>query len=295
MKLRKLLLAGISSCLISGAIFADPVSDINTCLNNFSTQLNYVVPNAVTEHNVYSDAWIGKFVPSLPMHFAIGIEGGVTKLDVSDLAKAAEMVTITGFPSSLVFPTIGLNAKLGGIFLPFDIGLSFFSMNTKDLSFLQNQIDLSFFTLGGNIRWAILQGKGFCPKWSIGAGYYYSKGSVGKASNDYSISTSYITHILVAETQISKTIIFVTPYVGFRAIFTKAETNWAWSASASSAGIGGTFSGAGKVTSEFMDSFIPQLYGGIGLKLALIQLDINGSWDFKNSVWSFGTSLRFKL
>lgn len=292
MKLKKSFSVFIFGILFSTFSFADPLSQMNSYLNNFTSQLNYVIPNSATENNVYSDAWIGKFIPSLPMHFAVGVEGGVTKLDMSDLCQAAELVHVSGLPSNFVFPTLGLNAKLGGIILPFDVGLSFMTFNTKDFGNLLKNIDFQFFIIGGNVRFAILQGKGILPKFSIGAGYYYSSGNIGKTTDNYGISVGYKTHTLVAETQLSKTFLFITPFIGFRAVFSKSDSSYNWK---TTEGLTGEFSGGKTISTDFSDSFIPQVFGGVGLKLGVIQLDVNASWDFAHQIWNGGTSIRFQL
>lgn len=292
MKLKKSVSVFVCALIVSAVSFADPLQDMNSSLNNFASQLNHVIPNAVTENNVYSDAWIGKFIPSLPMHFAAGIEGGVTKLDMSDLCKAASMVKVGGIPSNFVFPTIGLNARLGGLFLPFDVGLSFMTFDTRHFGDLFKNLDLKMFVLGGNVRFAILQGKGLLPKFSVGVGYYYSSGNIGKSASDYGVSVGYKTHTLVAETQLSKTFFFITPFVGLRAVFSKAESSYDWN---TKDGLSGQFKGSGSASTGFADSFIPQVFGGVGLKLGVIQLDVNASWDFMHQIWNGGASLRFQL
>lgn len=292
MKFKNIICTFLIGISISGFAFSDDLSDLNTCINNFRDELNAVIPNAATQTNVYADAWIGKFVPSLPMHFAAGIDGGITKFDISELKKAGEIVHITNMPSSLLFPTINANAKIGGIFLPFDIGFSIFYFNSKDLNSIFKNLDIDFFTVSGNLRWAILQGKGICPKWSIGAGYYYSKGSIGKSNGDSSIKFSYVTQTFVAETQVSKTFLFVTPFIGFRAIFCNSDITCNWN---SSLGVNGIFIGEQHDKQKMFSNFTPQLFGGVGITIGLFEIDVNGSYDFKHSVWSAGTSLRFQM
>lgn len=292
MKIKNIICTFLIGISISNFAFSNELSDLNNCINNFRDELNSVIPNAATQTNVYADAWIGKFIPSLPMHFAVGIDGGITKFDISQLKKASDIVHITNMPSSLLFPTINANAKIGGIFLPFDIGFSIFYFNSKDLNNVFRNLDIDFFTVSGNLRWAILQGKGICPKWSIGAGYYYSKGSIGKSNGDSSIKFSYITQTFVAETQLSKTFLFVTPFIGFRAIFCDSDITCNWN---SSIGISGMMRSEEHSKQEMFSNFTPQVFGGIGIKIGLFEIDVNGSYDFKHALWSAGTSLRFQM
>lgn len=292
MKFKNIICTFLIGISISGFAFSDDLSDLNTCINNFRDELNTVIPNAATQTNVYADAWIGKFVPSLPMHFAAGIDGGITKFDISELKKASDILHITNLPSSLLFPTINANAKIGGIFLPFDVGFSIFYFNSKDLNNIFKNIDIDFFTVSGNLRWAILQGKGICPKWSIGAGYYYSKGSIGKTTGSSSIKFSYVTQTFVAETQVSKKFLFVTPFVGFRAIFCDSDITCNWN---SSLGIGGVLNSEEHDKQDMFSNCTPQIFGGVGISIGLIEIDVNAAYDFKHTAWSAGTSLRFQM
>lgn len=292
MKFKNLICTCLIAISISSFAFSDDLSDLNDCINNFRDELNTVIPNAATQTNVYADAWIGKFIPSLPMHFAAGIDGGITKFDISELKKASDILHITNLPSSLLFPTINANAKIGGIFLPFDVGFSIFYFNSKDLNNIYKNIDIDFFTVSGNLRWAILQGKGICPKWSIGAGYYYSKGSIGKTTGSSSIKFSYVTQTFVAETQVSKKFLFVTPFVGFRAIFCDSDITCSWN---SSLGIGGVLNSEEHDKQDMFSNCTPQIFGGVGISIGLIEIDVNASYDFKHTAWSAGTSLRFQM
>ncbi|MBQ0002650.1 MAG: hypothetical protein KBT21_03850 [Treponema sp.] len=292
MKFKNILCALICGIFFTAFSSADEITSVNDHLKKFSSQFDYLIPNAITQTNVYADAWIGKFIPSLPMHFALGVDGGISKFDVSELKEAGDILHITNMPSSFMFPTINANAKIGGLFLPFDAGFSVFCFNTKDLKNFFKNIDFEFFTIGGNIRWALLQGQGLLPKWSVGSGFYYSKGSVG-ISNSYSnAKTSYEIKTLIFETQLSKTIIFFTPFIGFRAIFSDSDVAFGWN---HAAGLNGIYSYEQHKTSRMFDSFIPQIFGGVGLKIGLLELDVNASYDFSNTMWTAGTSLRFQM
>lgn len=279
-KIATLFLICLFACGIS---FADP----HDSMARFTNRVTDTISNACAQQNVYADAWIGKLFPALPPHFAVGFEGGITNMDLSDLCKTAGELGLSGFPSSMLYPTLGINAKIGGLFLPFDIGFSFFTLDTQKTGINLTPLDLEMFVLGGNFRFAILQGKGLMPVLSVGVGYYYSKGAIGKGTSGGAIKVNYDTQVIIAETQLSKKFIFVTPFIGFRGIFssTTSEYNWRSAASTDSKAI----------KTNFGDSFIPQVFGGVGLSLGVIKLDANACYDFVNTIWSFGVSLRFGL
>jgi len=299
MKIRRLLFILMPFFLSTANAFAAAPSaeNINDRLNSYTKQLSNIIPNAATEQNVYSDAWIGNFYPSSPMHFALGIEGGLTQLNMDDFNSVAKAFRIASVPETFPYPSLGINGKIGGFGIPFDMGVSFFTVDTAKLSNLLKGIDMQLFIVGGNIRFAILQGKGAWPVLSCGAAYYYSKSSIGTSSGDTFISFKNEAHILIAETQISKKFIFVTPFAGFRAIFVKSDSSFEWnnpSGILNNAGITVT-SGKGSIKKEFSDQFIPQVFGGLGLTLGLIQFDTNVSYDIQNNLWSGGLSIRFQM
>lgn len=277
-------------CLFTlGVSFADTRDDVNMSMTKFTNKVMNTIPNACAQQNVYSDAWIGKIFPSLPPHFAVGFEGGITNMDLSDLYAAAQKLEISGFPTNMLYPTLGVNGKIGGLFLPFDIGLSFFTLDTQKTGINLTALDLEMFVIGGNIRFAILQGKGIMPVLSVGVGYYYSKGSLGKGTTAGTIKVNYDTQVIIAEAQLSKKIIFVTPFIGFRGIFSSTTAGYIWTSTKFDTSDSKSF------TTNFGDTFIPQVFGGIGLSLGIIQLDANATYDFANTIWSFGLSLRFGL
>lgn len=292
MNLKKFFLIISTALLISFPAFSDDYTKLQDHMSAFNRQLSQVIPNAAAEQNVYSDAWIGKFIPSLPMHFAIGLESGVTKVDMNDFASAGQMVGIYDIPKSFVYPTIAANAKLGGIFLPFDIGFSCMGLDTKSLGDIGRYMELNYFVIGGSFRWAILQGKGICPVLSIGAGYYYTKGGIGKNNSNCGVNFNYETHTVVCEAQLSKKIVFFTPFIGFRAIFSKSLNSYSWK---SQTPIGSFTSGSGKLETKFSESFTPEVFGGIGFTMGFIQLDVNAGYDFYHKIWNGGLSLRFEL
>lgn len=296
-----LILASLSIAIVSPLTaqtlpaVSEKLSTLENSLNSLSKTVNNVIPNSTSQQNVYAEAWIGKLLPSIPPHFAVGIETSVTKLDLSSLNDALTVFDMKGaVPSSFVFPTISANCKIGGLFLPFDIGFSFMTINWKDLVTSFKDIKMDYFTIGGDIRYALLKGDFLWPQVSIGAGYYYTKGSIGYQKDPAKVKLDFKSQILMANLQVSKTFLFFTPYVGFRGIFSKTDSTWLWNVNADSYALG-SLTGTNTVSTNFGNSFIPQVYGGFGLKLGVFELALNGSWDFKNQIWGAALSGRLQF
>ena len=274
--------------------------DVNKKLSDFCDDLNLTLPNAATQQNVYSKAWIGKLFPSVPPHFAVGVEAGVTKFNLSPLKDMAQIFGVNGLPSQLVYPTITANARIGGLVLPFDVGFSAMYLDLSNMDSVADGLGLNFFDIGGDIRWAILKGDGPLPQISVGFGYYYTSGKISYAKDGLAANVNYSAQTMFLQAQISKTIIFCTPYLGFRGIVSECDTDWLWLASAAkvaSSSLYGdlAFYGAGQNKTSFFDKIMPQVYGGFGMNFGFFALNLGAAYEFVNNIWGADISLRFQM
>ena len=279
-------------------------------LNDFCDDLADVIPNSQTQQNVYAEAWIGKIFPGF--HFGAGVNAGVSALDVSTLKDAALALgvdDVKDINDTLVFPTITVDARLGGIILPFDIGVTAMSIDTSKMDSVDKAIDpvaIDFFTLGADIRYAIFQGGFMRPKWSVGAGFYYTKGGVDVDDDTAKASLDFKSTTFMVNTQASIKLLCLVPFIGGRALFSKTSVDWkvnaGWAriiakesdtyyegvANALKWGIlPSSFSGS---SSGF--SVYPQVFGGIGLDLLFLNLTVSGSYDIASKIPSAAVSVR---
>lgn len=279
-------------------------------LNDFCDDLADVIPNSQTQQNVYAEAWIGKIFPGF--HFGAGVNAGVSALDVSTLKDAALALgvdDVKDINDTLVFPTITVDARLGGIILPFDIGVTAMSIDTSKMDSVDKAIDpvaIDFFTLGADIRYAIFQGGFMRPKWSVGAGFYYTKGGVDVDDDSAKASLDFKSTTFMVNTQASIKLLCLVPFIGGRALFSKTSVDWKVKANWASIiadeadnyydgvldaltwGIlPSSFSGS---SSGF--SVYPQVFGGIGLDLLFLNLTVSGSYDIASKIPSAAVSVR---
>lgn len=289
-----------SVCSFGAVAASFTEADVNACLSDLSIKLNKTLPNAASQQNVYSQAWIGKVFPSAPPHFAIGVEAGVTKLDLSPLGTVTDNFNVGSLPKTFIYPTLTANFRVGGFVLPFDFGFSCMYMNFSKLKAVSDGFGIKFFDIGGDVRYALLKGEGVLPQISLGLGYYYLGGKISLDKDGVKAGIDYATHTLFGQIQVSKTFVFVTPFVGFRGIFSKSSTNWDWAVTderiaETAAWAGSATSGKGTQESSWTDYFIPQIYGGLGLKISFFALNISGAYDFRHSIWNGNLSLRFQM
>lgn len=287
------------------------IQAIDKGLDRFSDQLAISVPQAATQQNVYPDAYIGNLFPGVPCHFGVGVNVGVTHLDTTGLARAARVLDIANIKNDYCFPTITADARIGGIFLPFDIGFTFMRVDPTDTSIDGCDITIDLLTIGADVRYAILDGEGLLPNLSVGVGYYYNEGGF-KANSSYTeAGISYKVHTTYGQVQLSKQFVFVTPFIGIRGLVSKHSNEWDWKISnpyvsyvvnLASAATGNYYrtSDKGSSSSGFdFNAIQPQIYAGVGLNFFMLQFTVSVCADLKHvrddKLWSGATSLRIKI
>lgn len=319
-------------------------TEIANGLNAFAGNILVAAPQAATQQNVWADAYIGKLFPSLPPHFGVGISLGGTKMDMTGLKNAATAfegmindfvpdsgsssitdqlkgtVDFGSIPDIFVMPTVSIDARIGGIFLPFDIGISAMMTNPSlfsvDLSDPNSITSMSapmnfnafgfngsadYLTLGIDVRYCVLDGGVILPKVSVGAGYNITKGSFGISSDqsgvDANMNLSFNTQVIYVQAEVSKSIMIATVFGGARALVSNTSTSWAWNIKGTkSLGghnliISGEDSGsrnADTTSSTYQDGkwdfsgVQPQLYAGVGFNFLVFQTSLSVCADIRS-------------
>ena len=326
----------VSALLFAGTAFASFAADFQTIaqglydgtlqktidggLSDFAEELGFSVPQTAVQQNVYAEAFIGTIFPSVPPHFSFGVNAGLTHLNTEGLASAADALGIDGVDTSYYFPVFNADIRIGGIVLPFDIGVSFMKLDVSSLDSMSADFTADFFTFAVDARYAILKDGVVSPALSIGVGYSINRGSFGAASDYADVAIDYDVQTLYAQLQLSKTLnipvvkIGFTPFIGIRGVLSNYSNDWSWKLKGSgveqvtdflkSAGLSPVPATSGKGTAsghfgEFAD-IQPQIYGGLGFNLVVIQITASISADLRHiggdtNLWSGAVSLRFKL
>ena len=319
MKLLKKL--SLSALLLAGAVsfsFADisniindsaSLSKINGGLDDFASELGFAVPQAAVQQNVYADSFIGKVFPAVPPHFAVGFNTGFTHLNTSGLAKAADSLEIDGVNDDLYFPVLNADIRIGGLFLPFDVGFSFMTLDVSSLNTMDADFTAEFTTFAVDARYALLEDGLVTPGISVGVGFSMNSGTFG-ASNKYAeVTVDYNVKTLYTQLQISKALnipvvsIGFTPFLGLRALVSDYSNDWSWKVKNSAISTVVDTYGlktSGTASSDGFGGFQPQVYGGVGFNFMLIQLTASACADLRHiggddNLWSGALSLRAKL
>lgn len=331
-----------ASALASNAEAAldSSAAKINSGLEDFSKELRNTVPNLGTTQNVYPDAFIGKIFPAIPPHFAVGANFGLAALNTEGLSDAADAIidVMKNFggldidmsvPSSIVLPTVTLDLRAGGFVLPFDFGITAMlsgidamKIDANDKSSYTNlggnfsvgsfSGEVNFFTLGFDVRYALLEDGLLLPGLSVGAGYVVSKGAVSvsgsdsktssgvKNSVDSDLAAAYVTQTMYLQAQVSKKFFIITPFLGARMLLTWSDNAYSWNVNytASVSGLSQSIArGSSDTITRGVSDFylIPQLYFGTGINLLFFQLSASAGYDLRDSLLFGALSLRFKL
>jgi hypothetical protein len=308
----------VVSFLCCATLFGeDMTSTISSYLEDTTSSISNDIVENTTQLNVYPEAYIGKFFPSVPPHFAVGLSVSGTLINTNDISSSVNSIIKdlqgTGsidfsIPSSLVLPTYSVNARIGGFFLPFDIGVFGSVAYVQDLKYSDFSASVNELTFGADVRYAVLEGNFLLPKISIGLGYIYTRqsfdfslsksysGTYNDGSTDHSgtinslsaIGFKFNTNMFYLQAQISKKLLFFVPYAGVRAILISTDNSYEYSNTVHSDGTDYKDGSSGKVSSNGFDfaNLQPQIYTGIGFNVLLTQFTINACWNPRTNLWS---------
>lgn len=326
-----------AALLLSAASAFASTADIDKAFESLNGTLTEVVPETTIQLGVWSDAYIGKLFPSVPPHFGAGVSAGGTFIETKALSNAIGTIiteinshaagATTDFnftvPDQIPLPSASVHVRIGGFILPFDIGVygAYFDLNM--LKFEDFTGTVNYYTIGGDIRYAIMKGSTTLPKLSVGAGYIRThlalsmtgastySGTVGSTpasvTANADTNTSFDLNTIFVQAQISKKFLILTPYAGVRAYVTSSKSHYDYSYS-STYEIGGVPQGNvpggnGSSSRDYgtgdfnfdWNNIRPQLYAGLGLNLLFINCTVGGSWNMRNNLLSANVNVCIKI
>ena len=222
-----------------------PYDDFADGFEGFAEALASELPFNTAIGLNWADAYIGQFP-----HFGIGLTVGITLIPFTTFNKALVPMGVDleaqlgselgglGFP----LPAAVLDARIGGFVLPFDIGFKIGYLPTEAKVFLPPNMDLDYLLVGGDIRYAVVQEKGWLPDISVGLGYSFLRGSVAISGimggnqqiaevrygpgagdkytlelQDPNVFFNWQASTIDLKVQVSKSLLIFTPFVGFGA------------------------------------------------------------------------------
>ncbi len=158
------------------------IEDYEEGFQNFVDEFSKSLPMNSTVGLNWSDAYIGQLL-RVPPNVGFGVTAGVTTIPYRafeglfddlgiDVPSEISDLEAVGAP----FPAYAIDARVGGVVLPFDVGLKFGTI-PGGVDFGDTNVEYTLF--GADVRYAIIeQGIGLRPDVSIGVGYNRLNGAV---------------------------------------------------------------------------------------------------------------------
>lgn len=291
---------------------------IEAGLDDFTFSLIKTAPSTVSHQNMWASAYIGQLL-DLPPHLGGGISFGMAQLKTDGIASVMKEMGLTYDIKNLFLPTLTFDVRIGGLLIPFDLGVhGMMIKNPLEFNIQETIFSVDYGTVGADIRFPIIKQDAIKPNLSIGAGYAYSKGNAGinVQNGTACVSAGYESQILQASIQLSKKILIVEPFVGLRGTLSSNKRNWSWNYDGTKAIDAKTLELLGeegqtllKEESKFDSdvwsgfafnkedpNYTAQIFAGIGIDFLFIaQGTLNVSFDLINQIWAGGLSLRVKF
>jgi hypothetical protein len=314
------VIAVILVLLVSSLAFSQPdLKVLKDKAEGFSGSLAKSLPFNASLGLNWSDAYIGKLLPSIPPHFGIGASFGFTTIDMD---AAGDLAGALGFSipfdaKKLMLPMYTGEVRLGGLFLPFDMGLK--AGVLPPVGLWGSGIDTSYTLIGVDLRYALTEGGVILPKISVGLGFNYLNGGLEKSvgrTMTYSFGSAILvvdkpkvnlfwsTKALDFKLQLSKTFFIITPYLGLGASYAWSEAGYEAKAAITSTGslsdaqayLDDTSIDGNKISSTMkVSGFSARAFGGLSVNLTLFKLDLTGMYNFRDGNYGLSFGARFQL
>lgn len=292
--------------------------NISAGLDDFTFSLIKTAPSTVSHQNMWASGYIGQLL-DLPPHFGGGISMGMAQLKTDGLATVLKEMGLNYDVKNLFLPTLTFDARVGGLLIPFDLGVhGMMIKNPLEFNIQETFFSIDYGTVGADIRFPLIKQNTVLPNLSLGFGYAYSKGNAGISVQEETakVSAGYESQILQATVQVSKKILIVEPFVGIRGTLSSNKRNWSWNYDGSkmldekTKGLLGeeglsllkeekTFDSgdwSGFEINKEDPNYTAQIFAGVGIDFLFIaQGTLNVSFDLVNQIWAGGLSLRVKF
>jgi len=301
------------------------LGDTQKALTKASGELAPVLPFSSNFGLNWSDAYIGKQEPDVPLVYGAGLALGIISLPVGAMNDLWHELDVEGVDMDkypfIPLPVYTAEGRLGGFSFPFDFGLKIGFLPSISPPILEGGY-LNYLLVGGDLRYALLKGNGNLPKLSIGAGFNYFKAETGTdndwnryiyyssseyvTAHDSHMSTKFDVLTLDFKAQVSKSFSDVTPYFGLGLSHGWSNLGYSIDGRMSKSGdspIGQNEIAAFRKYDVSLDSngisstvdntgFSFRVFGGLSLDFRVIKIDLTGLYNIMDS--NFGVSLGFR-
>ena len=314
--------------LAASPVFSQTIEELQNAVNSFSDAMAKSLPFNSTIGLNWSDAYIGQLL-GVPPRFGVGMAVGATTLQldaINDLLDVFDSVIDLPFNIGLPLPAYTVEARIGGIIIPFDIGLKFGYLNTSNSALFDFMpFDVDYMLIGADFRYPLINNR--LIRLSAGVGFNHLRGGIsteidiGNPSftfqdlsnttrtitmNNPDVGLSWQTNVVELKAQASFIHFIITPYVG-------AGVSYAWSRAGYrvDANITGNVAEFQQVLNQLgITNFDPangfesiienndwnaRLFGGISFNLAVIRLDLTVMYNLRDNAVGATLGTRFQL
>lgn len=277
------------ACLLAISAASAQQAEFVAKLDDFLGEVNTALPDSAVIGGTWSDAYIGQLL-AVPPHFGVGVAVGATRFPVKALSDAVAMSGASLPASELVLPNFAVEGRVGGLIIPFDLGVRFGMMPTYTLS----DVSVDYLHYAADIRLPVMKEGLVTPDLSIGAGYYHTQGNVGYTFNagelanidpsygtfEEKLKVAFSTDVFEAKAQVSKSLVIFTPTAGIAAYLANTKSSY-------------------DVATEKNDAsktaYGVRAFGGLAFNVFLLKLDLTGSYNFLNQNWGANFGARVQL
>ena len=301
---------------------ASTLDELTSVMDAFAESMALALPFNASMGLNWSDAHIGRLFPGLPPNFGVGVTGGFTTMNVGPIEN---LLSTFGFDEALPeiggFPLPGImaEARIGGFILPFDIGFKFGFLPINEIGF----VEVDYFLVGGDFRYALLHGRRFLPTISVGAGFTHMRGGIGVSIDDTNfgftfpggsgilriqnprLGLEWSTSVLDFKAQVSRSLFIITPYVGLGASHGWSRVSYGVHADGIDAGgyslrdlsdFFGIDIGETSMSSEVgVNGWSFRAFGGISLNLFVLRIDLTALYNFRDRNFGGTVGLRIQI
>jgi hypothetical protein len=314
------------------------IDAIKSSVETFSEKMALALPFNSTIGLNWSDSYIGMFT-SIPPHLGIGVTAGFTTIDFDSINKllgafgqqlpsidSLSFIEDTGFP----LPGYTIDARIGGLILPFDVGIKFGYIPQNALNRLFEDINLSQMLIGADIRYALVISKVLPLRLSVGAGFNFLQGKISTSIpagrsfqfdsygitntitlDDPDLAIEWRTTTVELKAQVTLPYKFFTPYLGVGA-------GYAWTQSGYKVSAPNLYVNGGSISDEQKKlledyygltdvsekgfetinkyhNFMLRSFGGVSINLFYVRLDLTAMYEVMGRKFGATVGLRFQL
>lgn len=323
--MKKKILAALAVLALSSApVMAQNISALTDGLKAFTDKTPASLPFAAGAGLDWSDAYIGPLIGGdFPfLHLGVGGNIGMTSIPSAAVKPLLSAVGQT-LPDGLDFiplPYAVANARIGGLILPFDVGLKYGFVPAAFETV--GNFTFKYSNFGMDVRYQLLQGNILLPDISVGGGFdvlaagisvtqgqqqVFSNGSGDTLTlGAPKLSMDLTAFDINAKVQVSKTLLWIlTPYAGLGASFGSATAkssigaNVTYSAGTDAAWWKNNYnvdvSGAGVKSEGSATPFGLKAYGGVSLNILILKADVQAMYNLLDGAIGASVGLRAQL